>query len=148
MELGIINKSDFPLPKYATEGSSGMDLQCNNKKTFVLNPLQRAIISTGIYLRIPKGYEVQIRSKSGNTAKFGIIVLNEPATIDSDYTGEIKVIICNLSNSTVTISHGDYIAQMVVSKVEQAKLVEYNDVINNTTRADNGFGSTGNNINN
>lgn len=148
MELGIINKSDFPLPKYATKGSSGMDLYCNEKGVHVLNPLDRKVISTGIYLRIPKGFEVQIRSKSGNASKYGIIVLNEPATIDSDYTGEIKVILCNLSNSTVTINHGDGIAQMVLAKVETAELIELKEVINNTDRGNKGFGSTGNNINN
>lgn len=149
MELGIINKSDFPLPKYATKGSSGMDLYCNEKGVHVLNPLDRKVFSTGIYLRIPKeGFEVQIRSKSGNASKYGIIVLNEPATIDSDYTGEIKVILCNLSNSTVTINYGDGIAQMVLAKVEIAELIELKEVINNTDRGDKGFGSTGNNINN
>ena len=148
MELGIINKSDFPLPKYATKGSSGMDLYCNEKGVHVLNTLDRKVIYTGIYLRISKGFEVQIRSKSGNASKYGIIVLNEPATIDSDYTGEIKVILCNLSNSTVTINHGDGIAQMVLAKVETAELIELKEVINNTDRGNKGFGSTGNNINN
>lgn len=148
MELGIINKSDFPLPKYATDGSSGMDLYCNEKRVIVLEPLQRRLISTGIYLRIPKGYEVQVRSKSGNTIKYGVVVLNEPATIDSDYRGEIKVILANLSNNTVTINHGDGIAQIVLAKVEQAVLVEYTNVIEDTNRGCSGFGSTNNNINN
>jgi len=140
--INIINNSDNPLPVYATSGSSGMDLYADLQTPVVLQPLQRQLIPTGLFLEIPQGYEAQIRPRSGLAIKQGITCLNTPGTIDSDYRGEIKVILINLSDSEQIIDHGDRIAQMVICKTEIAilKLVQELKV---TTRGDGGFGHTG-----
>jgi dUTP pyrophosphatase len=142
--ISIINKSGNPLPEYATEGSSGMDIRAFLNEPVVLQPLQRALIPTGLYIELPYGYEAQIRPRSGLAIKQGITCLNTPGTIDADYRGEIKVILINLSNDNVTINNGDRIAQMVFQKVEMVKFKEV-ESINVTERGQGGFGHTGKN---
>jgi dUTP pyrophosphatase len=138
----IVNKSHHPLPSYATIGSSGMDIRAFIDKPIVLQPFERSLIPTGIYLSIPEHHEVQIRPRSGLAIKQGITCLNTPGTIDADYRGEIKVILINLSNTEQVIADGDRIAQMVFQAVEKANwnLVENLDT---TQRGDGGFGHTG-----
>lgn len=142
MQISIINRSTNQLPEYATTGSSGMDVRANLEQEIVLQPLERALIPTGLFLEIPNGYEAQIRPRSGLAIKQGITCLNTPGTIDADYRGEIKVILINLSNEQVTIAHGDRIAQMVFAKVEQVQLLPVS-IINETLRGEGGFGHTG-----
>lgn len=142
MKVKIINESDNKLPAYATEHSAGVDLYANSQKQVTLKPLERQIISTGIFIELPTGYEAQIRPRSGLAANYGITVLNTPGTIDSDYRGEIKVILVNLSNDTCTINHGDRIAQMIIAKHEHVEFEEV-DNLSETERGNSGFGSTG-----
>lgn len=140
--INIINQSDNPLPAYATSGSSGMDLYADVKTPVVLKPLQRELIPTGLFIEIPQGYEAQIRPRSGLAIKQGITCLNTPGTIDSDYRGEVKIILINLSDSEQVIQHGDRIAQMVICKTEMATLKLVQE-LNMTTRGEGGFGHTG-----
>lgn len=132
--------SDEKLPEYATKGSAGADIKSIEDKT--IYPGHREIISTGLFMAIPEGYEVQIRSKSGLAAKYGVMVLNSPGTIDSDYRGEVKVILYNTGYQSFTVGKGDKIAQMVVAKVEQAEFSKVL-ILTDTARGDGGFGSTG-----
>ena len=131
------------IPKYGTPGSSGMDLSALIDKNFYIEPGERTVIPTGLSVTIPKGYEIQIRPRSGLAAKKGITVLNTPGTIDADYRGEIKIILINLSSEKFLVESGLRIAQMVVSPVEQAKLEEVKK-LSKTDRGVGGFGSTGN----
>ncbi|HTC01646.1 MAG TPA: dUTP diphosphatase [Ferruginibacter sp.] len=140
--LKIINKSANPLPSYATEGSAGMDLRANLSETITLQSLERTLIPTGLSIELPEGYEAQVRPRSGLAIKQGLTCLNTPGTIDSDYRGEIKVILINLSNEAQTIQHGDRIAQMVIGKVAKADLIEV-QFLNDTHRGEGGFGHTG-----
>ena len=144
MKVKIVNKSAFDTPFYATERSAGMDIKANIETPIVLQPLQRAMVPTGLYIALPEGTEAQIRPRSGLAAKHGITVLNTPGTIDADYRGEIKVILVNLSNEPFTINPGERIAQMVVARYEK---VEWNEVesLDETERGAGGFGSTGKN---
>ncbi len=142
--ISIINQSSNPLPAYATEGSSGMDIRAFIQQPVVLQPLQRALISTGLFIELPNGYEAQIRPRSGLAFKQGITCLNTPGTIDADYRGEIKVILINLSAENVTIQNGERIAQMVFQKVEKVRLQETEN-IGHTERGAGGFGHTGKN---
>lgn len=142
--LKIINRSNNNLPAYATEGSAGMDLQANLESELILKPLQRALVPTGIYLELPNGYEAQVRPRSGLAINKGITCLNSPGTIDSDYRGELKVILINLSQQDQTINHGDRIAQIVIAKVEKADCILVQQ-LNFTTRGEGGFGHTGTN---
>ena len=142
MQISIINKSTNQLPEYATTGSSGMDIRASLENDVILQPLERSLIPTGLFLEIPQGYEAQIRPRSGLAIKQGITCLNTPGTIDADYRGEIKVILINLSNQPVTIIHGDRIAQMVFMKIEQVQLIPVT-TINETLRGEGGFGHTG-----
>ena len=144
IEIKIINISDNPLPDYTTAGSSGMDIRANLSESSAISPMERIFIPTGIFLEIPYGYEVQIRPRSGMAIKNGITCLNTPGTIDSDYRGEIKIILINLSLEQQVINHGDRIAQMIVQKVEKAIWVETKK-INVTERNEGGFGHTGSN---
>jgi len=144
LEVKIINQSTNPLPAYATQGSSGMDIRAFIANDIILQPLQRELISTGLFIELPLGYEAQIRPRSGLAIKQGITCLNSPGTIDADYRGEIKVILVNLSNERVTISNADRIAQMVFQKVEQVTFIAV-ETINATTRGKGGFGHTGTN---
>ena len=138
----IINQSGNPMPSYGAKDSAGMDIRANIKEQMVLKPLERTLIKTGLYLELPRGYEAQIRPRSGMALKKGITVLNTPGTIDADYRGEIGIILINLSNEEHTIIHGDRIAQMVISKVEQPILDEVS-ILNTSERGSGGFGSTG-----
>jgi dUTP pyrophosphatase len=140
--LKIINKSANPLPSYATEGSAGMDLRANLAEAITLQSLERTLVPTGLSIELPEGYEAQVRPRSGLAIKQGLTCLNTPGTIDSDYRGEIKVILINLSNEPQTIQHGDRIAQMVISKVAKADLTEV-QFLNDSTRGEGGFGHTG-----
>ncbi len=142
MQISLINNSLNPLPEYATMGSSGMDIRANIETPVILQPLERNLIPTGIFLEIPHGYEAQIRPRSGLAIKQGLTCLNSPGTIDADYRGEIKVILINLSNEPQTIHSGDRIAQMVFMKIEQVELIPV-EVINETERGAGGFGHTG-----
>jgi dUTP pyrophosphatase len=142
MDVKIINKSKHQTPSYETKASAGMDLRADLAELVTLKPLERAIIKTGLYIALPIGYEAQVRPRSGLAAKHGITVLNAPGTIDADYRGEIGVILVNLSNDEFTIKDGDRVAQMVIAKFEHTKWEEVN-VLNETSRGDGGFGSTG-----
>lgn len=144
VSIKIINRSSNPDPEYATNGSSGMDIRAYLPTEISLKPLQRELVPTGLFIEIPEGYEAQVRPRSGMAIKFGITCLNSPGTIDSDYRGEIKVILINLSEESQVIHPGDRIAQMVVQKVEK---VQWQSVasIAGTERNEGGFGSTGKN---
>lgn len=142
MEIRIINKSRHPLPSYETIHSAGMDLRSNINAPISLKPLERALVSTGLYIELPIGYEAQIRSRSGLAAKKGVTVLNAPGTIDADYRGEIKVILVNLSNERFIIEDGERIAQMIITKHERVKWSE-TEILLETERGVGGFGSTG-----
>ncbi len=142
VEIKVINKSNNELPHYATTGAAGMDIRANIETEIVLAPLQRMLIPTGIFMEIPEGYEVQVRPRSGLAFKNGITCLNTPGTIDSDYRGEIKVLLINLSNEPQIINNNDRIAQLIVAKYETANLQLVNE-LNETVRAAGGFGHTG-----
>jgi len=142
MKIKIINKSNNDLPKYETEYSAGMDIKAYVDSEIKLKPLERTLISTGLYISLPKGYEAQIRPRSGLALKKGITVLNSPGTIDSDYRGEIRILLINLSNEIFTIKNADRIAQLVISKHSN---VSWEEVVHLdfSNRGDGGFGSTG-----
>lgn len=142
MVVKIINKSKFPLPGYAKPGDSGMDLRANIERAEVLGPLERKLIPTGIYVQLPPGTEIQIRPRSGMALKYGLTVLNTPGTIDSEYTGEIGVILINLSNVSQTVNPGDRIAQMVCAEVTHMELEEVEE-LSKTVRGGSGYGSSG-----
>ncbi|WAM34880.1 dUTP diphosphatase [Caldicellulosiruptor morganii] len=133
---------DLPLPQYASSGSAGMDLFACVDGEMVINPGEIRLIRTGIYIELPDGYEAQIRPRSGLALKYGITILNSPGTIDSDYRGEVCVILINLGNNPFVIKRGDRIAQMVICKYEKAKIEEVQE-LSETDRGDGGFGSTG-----
>lgn len=142
INVRIINRSSNELPAYATDGSAGMDIRADLSGPLVLKPLERQLVPTGLFIELPLGYEAQIRPRSGLAIKHGITCLNTPGTIDSDYRGEIKVILINLSNEDQVLHPGDRIAQMVIAAVEQ---VEWDQVetISETVRSAGGFGHTG-----
>jgi len=142
IEIKIVNTSSNALPEYATSGSSGMDIRANLDVPQTLQPLERTLVPTGVFIEIPQGYEVQIRPRSGLAIKQGITCLNTPGTIDADYRGEIKVILINLSQQEQVIQHGDRIAQMVFQKVEQAVWRPVEE-LESTERNAGGFGHTG-----
>lgn len=140
--IKIINTSENQIPQYATEGSSGLDLRANLAMPESLKPMERKMIPTGIFLEIPMGYEVQVRPRSGLAFKNGITCLNTPGTVDSDYRGEIKIILINLSMDEHIINNGDRIAQMVLCKVEKA-ILQPEIKLESTLRGEGGFGHTG-----
>lgn len=142
LSVKIINQSGNELPSYATIGSSGMDIRASIVEPMVLQPFERALVPTGLFVEIPLGYEIQIRPRSGLAIKQGITCLNTPGTIDADYRGEIKVILINLSAEPQTIHPADRIAQMVVQKVEQIQWVAVSE-LSDSDRGSGGFGSTG-----
>ncbi len=142
MQVKVINNSKYPLPEYATLQSAGMDLRANISESVSLKSLCRELISTGIYIELPKGYEAQIRPRSGLAFKNGVTVLNSPGTIDADYRGEIKVLLTNLSPNEFIIEPGERIAQIVFSKHETISWQKVNE-LNDTTRGAGGFGHTG-----
>ena len=142
MVLKLVNKSNNDLPRYETELSAGMDVRSFIESPIILKPLERKLVNTGLYAQLEKGYEIQVRPRSGLALKKGITVLNSPGTIDADYRGEIGVILIYLSNDDFRINSGDRIAQLVVSKHEQPNL-EQTDSLDSTLRGEKGFGSTG-----
>jgi dUTP pyrophosphatase len=142
MDVKIVNKSSHRLPVYKTSASAGVDLHANLDKPVHLNPLERLLVPTGLYIELPVGYEAQVRPRSGLAVKSGVTVLNTPGTIDADYRGEIKVILINLSQETFIINDGDRIAQMIVTQHEKANWVEV-DELSVSERGAGGFGHTG-----
>ena len=143
MKVKVVNKSNNALPTYETKNSAGMDLRaCLPDGPVTLQPMQRALIPTGLYIEIPEGYEGQVRPRSGLAFKHGITVLNTPGTIDADYRGELKQILINLSDEPFVINNGDRIAQIVFARCEQAEMVEVEN-LSETERGAGGFGHTG-----
>ncbi len=142
VKINTVNNSNNDLPSYATAGAAGMDIRANLLEPVILAPLERRLIPSGIFLEIPHGYEVQVRPRSGLALKNGITCLNSPGTIDSDYRGEVNVLLINLSNLPFTVNNNDRIAQMVVAKVENAALILVQE-LNTTERNAGGFGHTG-----
>jgi dUTP pyrophosphatase len=142
MKVQIINKSKHATPNYETEGAAGMDLRANIEEAITLNPLERAIIKTGLFIALPVGFEAQVRPRSGLAAKKGITVLNSPGTVDADYRGEIGVILVNLSNAAFVINDGERVAQLIIAKHERVQWKEV-EVLSETERGAGGFGSTG-----
>lgn len=142
MELRVINKSNNPLPRYESVQAAGMDIRCNLTEPVTLQPLERRLIPTGLFIELPAGYEAQIRPRSGLALKRGLTVLNTPGTIDADYRGEVGVILINLSGEAQTIEPGERICQMVIAKHEQPVIVEVNE-LSETERGAGGFGHSG-----
>jgi dUTP pyrophosphatase len=133
---------DLPVPAYETKGSSGMDIRAWTEEDITLNPGEIKLVPTGISISIPRGYEAQIRPRSGLALKHGIGLVNSPGTIDSDYRGEIGIIMTNFGNEPFTVRRGDRIAQMVIARVYQARVLEVDD-LDSTVRGDGGFGHSG-----
>ncbi len=142
LKVKIINQSGHPLPEYKTAWSAGMDLRSAHTEAITLKPLERTLVKTGLFIELPKGYEAQVRPRSGMALKHGLSVLNSPGTIDADYRGEIGVIAVNLSNEAYTIEAGERIAQIVIAKHEQITWQPV-EKLEDTTRGEGGFGSTG-----
>ena len=142
MKIKIINKSKHQLPEYATPASAGLDIRANINEQITLAPFERALVKTGLFIALPIGYEAQVRPRSGLALKHGITVLNTPGTIDSDYRGEIGVVLINFSKENFIINDGERIAQLVIAKHEQAELVE-GEELDETERGSGGFGSSG-----
>ena len=142
MEIKIINKSKHPLPAYETVQSAGMDIRANLSEPITLQPMQRCLVPTGLYMALPKGYEAQVRPRSGLAIKKGITVLNSPGTIDADYRGEVCIILVNLSSEPFVIEDGERVAQMVIASHEQAAW-QVVDTLDETERGAGGFGHTG-----
>jgi dUTP pyrophosphatase len=144
IEVKIVNTSGNELPEYATDGASGMDLRAFISASLTLKPMERKLVPTGLFIELPEGYEAQVRPRSGLALKQGITCLNSPGTVDSDYRGEIKIVLVNLSGEDQIIHPGDRIAQMVVQKVERIRWNQVNTLME-TARNEGGFGSTGKN---
>jgi len=142
MKIYIINRSKHDLPAYATAGASGMDLRANLDASITLQPLQRVLVGTGLYMALPKGYEAQVRPRSGLALQHGLTILNSPGTIDADYRGEIKVMLINLSEEDFVIEDGERIAQLVIAAHAQAIWAPV-AALDDTPRGQGGFGSTG-----
>jgi len=142
MILKIINKSNNPLPRYESEQAAGMDIRCNLTESVTLQPLERRLIPTGLYIELPIGYEAQIRPRSGLALKRGLTILNTPGTIDADYRGEVGVILINLSSEPQVIEPGERICQMVIARHESPEVVEVSE-LSETVRGAGGFGHSG-----
>lgn len=142
MKIQVINKSKHALPEYATKLSAGVDLRANINEPITLEPLQRCLVPTGLYIAVPPGYEAQVRPRSGLAIKKGITVLNSPGTVDADYRGEVCVILINLSSESFVIEDGERIAQMVIASHEQAEWQPV-ETLDDTERGAGGFGHTG-----
>ncbi len=142
MEIKILNKSKNPLPEYSTPYSAGMDIRASLDESVILKPLERKLIPTGLFLEIPEGFEAQIRPRSGLALKHGITVLNTPGTIDSDYRGEVGIILVNLSNIDFEIKNGERICQMIIARHESVNWISV-DVLDASIRGEGGFGHTG-----
>jgi dUTP pyrophosphatase len=144
MIIKIVNKSENELPEYSTIHSAGIDLRADLKEDIIIAPLERVLVPTGLFIELPEGFEAQIRPRSGLAINSGITVLNTPGTIDSDYRGEIMIILINLSKEIFTLKKGDRICQMVIAKHERAEFMIV-DELSITNRGDGGFGHTGKN---
>ena len=142
MQIKIINKTQHELPHYETIASAGMDLRANIQEPITLQPLERTLVKTGLFIELPIGFEAQVRPRSGLAFKKGITVLNSPGTVDADYRGEIGVILVNLSNEAFVIENGERIAQLIIAKHERAEWIQVQD-LSETSRGEGGFGSTG-----
>ena len=142
VQVKVVREKDVELPKYETEGSAGMDVRANIKEPITLKSLERILIPTGLKVAIPEGYEIQVRPRSGLAIKHGITMLNTPGTVDSDYRGELKVIVVNLSNEAYTIEPNERIGQFVLNKIEQIEFIEVEE-LDSTERGEGGFGHTG-----
>ena len=142
MTIKILNKSQNPLPRYETTQAAGMDIRTSISEPVTLNPLERKLFPTGLFLELPSGYEAQVRPRSGLALKHGITVLNTPGTVDADYRGEVGVILVNLSSEPFTIAPGDRIAQLVIARHEQPEIVQA-DALSDTKRGAGGFGHSG-----
>jgi len=142
MKIKVINRSKHPLPAYQTPLAAGLDLRANLDAPVTLEPLERKLIGTGLFIELPAGYEAQIRPRSGLAYKYGLSVLNTPGTVDADYRGEVKVLLVNLSNTPFVVEDGERIAQMVVAKHEQINWEEVN-ILSESERGAGGYGSTG-----
>ena len=142
VEVKVVREKGVELPKYETKGSAGMDVRANIKEPITLNSLERILIPTGLKVAIPEGYEIQVRPRSGLAIKHGITMLNTPGTVDSDYRGELKVIVVNLSNEAYTIEPNERIGQFVLNKIEQIEFIEVEE-LDSTERGEGGFGHTG-----
>lgn len=142
MKVRVVNKSKNDLPAYQTIHSAGLDLRANIESDIIIKPLERVLVPTGLFIELPVGYEAQIRPRSGLALKHGISILNSPGTIDSDYRGEIGIILVNLSNEEFIIKDGERICQMVINKYEQIEWLEV-ESLNSTDRGEGGFGHTG-----
>jgi dUTP pyrophosphatase len=142
MKVRIINQSNHPLPQYQTAGAAAFDVCANLDSPVTLGPLERSVVPTGLFMAIPEGYEAQVRPRSGLAFKHGVTLLNSPGTIDSDYRGELKLLLVNLSNDPYTVEDGDRLAQVLVGRFERVEWVEV-DVHDETSRGEKGFGHTG-----
>jgi dUTP pyrophosphatase len=142
MTVKVVNKGRQPLPQYATPQSAGMDLRANLDEPITLQPMERRLIPTGLYIALPEGYEAQVRPRSGLALKKGITVLNAPGTIDADYRGEVGVLLVNLSQEPFIVNDGERIAQMVIARHEQGQFEEV-EVLDETERGTGGYGHTG-----
>ena len=142
LKIKVVNMVHQPLPAYATAQSAGLDLRANLSEPIVLHPMQRVLVSTGLRVALPEGYEAQVRPRSGLALKYGVTVLNTPGTIDADYRGELKVLLVNFSNDDFVVRDGERIAQMVVARYEQVKF-ETVEELDETERGDGGYGHTG-----
>ena len=142
IQVKVIREKGVELHKYEKEGSAGMDVRANIKEPITLKSLERILVPTGLKVAIPEGYEIQVRPRSGLAIKHGITMLNTPGTVDSDYRGELKVIVVNLSNKTYTIEPNERIGQFVLNKIEQIEFVEVEE-LDSTERGEGGFGHTG-----
>ncbi len=142
ISVKVINRSDNPLPHYATEAAAGMDLRANNETPITLAPMQRVMVPTGLYIELPIGYEAQIRPRSGLAIKHGLSIPNSPGTIDADYRGEINILLINLGQEPFVIRKGERIAQMIIAKYEQVQW-ELVSTLSETERGAGGFGHTG-----
>ncbi len=142
LAVNLVNRSPHPLPEYATDGSAGVDIRAFLNSPLTLKPFERFLVSTGIFIELPHGFEAQVRPRSGLAVKQGITCLNTPGTIDSDYRGEIKVLLINMSQENQVINDGDRIAQLVFAKVESVNFIQVQE-LNETTRGGGGFGHTG-----
>jgi dUTP pyrophosphatase len=142
LKVKIINVSEHPLPEYSTEKSAGMDIRASLAQSVVLKPLERKLISTGLYIELPEGYEAQVRPRSGLALKHGISIINSPGTIDADYRGEIGIILVNISNTEFTINNGDRIGQLIIAKHEKVSW-ERVEKLEESSRGIGGFGHTG-----
>ena len=142
VEVKVVREKGVELPKYETKGSAGMDVRANIKEPITLKSLERILVPTGLKVAIPEGYEIQVRPRSGLAIKHGITMLNTPGTVDSDYRGELKVIVVNLSNEAYTIEPDERIGQFVLNKIEQIEFIEVEE-LDSTERGEGGFGHTG-----